>query len=159
MRDSLGSPAVCSPHMIIRTSLRLAATFAFQAACGPSLRTNPVSSPCADTSWRSQNLLRTIHDMVTAADSEGHATRAVYQLDSGASLALIRDERICAQAAAAYSTLDADTGHRPRQRRVFVVRINDKYAVDDPYTPARAGEFEVWAIFDRRWRLVAAIVD
>ena len=142
------------------TSSRLAPLVAILlslAACGPSLHTQPNPLACADSSWRSDNLLRALNDVVRGADSSTRATRARYQVDSGARVVLVRDPAICAQGAAAYSRMAGDTGSLARQRRVLVVRIGDKYAVDDPFTPVRAGEFEIWAIFDRKWRFVVGL--
>ena len=132
---------------------------ALLAACAPSFRTQATPLACADTSWRSANLLRVLHAVVSGTDSASRATRALYHVDSAAPVALIRDPVICAQGAAAYSGATADTGALARQRRVLVVSVGDKYVVDDPYTPTRAGEFELWYIFDKRWRYVVGLAS
>ena len=145
--------------MTSRRLAPLAATMACLAGCGPSFHAQPKPLACADSSWRSDNLLRVLNEVVRGADSSTRATRARYQVDSGARVVLIRNPAICAQGAAAYSRMAGDSGSPVRQRRVLVVRVGDKYAVDDSYTPVRAGEFELWAIFDRKWRFVVALTD
>jgi hypothetical protein len=149
-----------SARIVIRRTLpSLAAAAAFHSACVPAVSHPPAPMACADTGWRSDNLLRVLHEIVRGTDSTNRVTRVLYHLDSAASIMLIRDPRQCAQGAAAYSKMVGDTGKLVRRRRVFVIRVGDKYVVDDPYTPAYGGEFELWAIFDRKWQFVVGLAS
>jgi hypothetical protein len=59
---------------------------------------------------------------------------------------LIRLEKTCLRAARLYG--------KPNDppRRVVVVRMGLHYLVYDPYEPLPAGEWNIWRLFDRRWR-------
>jgi hypothetical protein len=61
---------------------------------------------------------------------------------------LVRDEKTCRRAAQLYS----EPNDPPR--RVVVVRMGRHYLVYDPYEPLPAGEWDIWRVFDRRWRPV-----
>ena len=61
---------------------------------------------------------------------------------------LIQHEKTCLRAARLYG----EPNDPPR--RVVVVRMGRHYLVYDPYEPLRAGEWNIWRIFDRRWRPV-----
>ena len=59
---------------------------------------------------------------------------------------LIRLEKTCLRAARLYG----EPNDPPR--RVVVVRMGLHYLVYDPYEPLPAGEWNIWRLFDRRWR-------
>lgn len=61
---------------------------------------------------------------------------------------LIQQEKTCLRAARLYGEPDDPP------RRVVVVRMGRHYLVYDPYEPLPAGEWNIWRIFDRRWRPV-----
>jgi hypothetical protein len=63
-------------------------------------------------------------------------------------VALIQDEKTCRRAAKLYG----EPNDPPR--RVVVVRMGRHYLVYDPYEPLPAGEWNIWRVFDRRWRPV-----
>jgi hypothetical protein len=66
-------------------------------------------------------------------------------------VALVRDEKTCHRAAQLYG----QRGDPPR--RVVVVRMGGLYLVYDPYEPLPAGEWNIYRLFDRRWRQVLDI--
>ena len=95
-------------------------------------------------------------DTVPRGDNE---TRASYELAlmPPDSVRLISDPAICTLAAIAYNNA---TGYREWPlvtRRVHVVEAGDRYIVEDPFTPARLGEFYVWIVFTSDWRLVTRV--
>ena len=59
---------------------------------------------------------------------------------------LVRQEKTCRRAARLYG----DPNDPPR--RVVVVRMGSLYLVYDPYEPLPAGEWNIWRLFNRRWR-------
>jgi hypothetical protein len=59
---------------------------------------------------------------------------------------LVRQEKTCRRAARLYG----EANDPPR--RVVVVRIGPLYLVYDPYEPLPAGEWNIWRLFNRRWR-------
>jgi hypothetical protein len=61
-------------------------------------------------------------------------------------VAVIRNEKTCLRAAQLYGA----PGDPPR--RVVVVRMGPQYLVYDPYEPLPAGEWNIYRLFDRRWR-------
>ena len=63
-------------------------------------------------------------------------------------VSLIRDENTCRRAAKLYG----EPNDPPR--RVVVVRMGKHFLVYDPYEPLPAGEWDLWRIFDRRWKPV-----
>jgi hypothetical protein len=63
-------------------------------------------------------------------------------------VSLIQDEKTCRRAAKLYG----EPNDPPR--RVVVVRMGKHYLVYDPYEPMPAGEWNIWRVFDRRWRPV-----
>jgi hypothetical protein len=63
-------------------------------------------------------------------------------------LVIVRDERVCERAGRAYG------GRGSPPRRVVVVAVGDRFIVSDPYEPLPAGEWDLWILFDRRWRVV-----
>lgn len=74
--------------------------------------------------------------------------RALLNLPRGDSLhvELIKDEKTCARAAQLYGRKDDPP------RRVIVVRMSNIYLVYDPFEPLSTGEFDLYKVFDRRWR-------
>jgi hypothetical protein len=64
---------------------------------------------------------------------------------------LVGDEKTCRRAAALYG--------QPKDppRRIVVIRMGKHYLVYDPYEPLPAGEWNVYRVFDRRWRPVLDI--
>jgi hypothetical protein len=67
-------------------------------------------------------------------------------------VSLVRDEKTCLRAARVYGRA-ADP-----PRKVVVVRVRRLYLVYDPYEPVPAGEWNIWRIFDRRWRLLVNLL-
>jgi hypothetical protein len=63
-------------------------------------------------------------------------------------VSLIQDEKTCRRAAKLYG----EPNDPPR--RVVVVRMGKHYLVYDPYEPLPAGEWNIWRVFDRRWKPV-----
>jgi hypothetical protein len=63
-------------------------------------------------------------------------------------VALIQDEKTCRRAAKLYG----EPNDPPR--RVVVVRMGKHFLVYDPYEPLPAGEWNIWKVFDRRWKPV-----
>jgi hypothetical protein len=59
---------------------------------------------------------------------------------------LVRREKTCRRAARLYG----EPNDPPR--RVVVVRMGSLYLVYDPYEPLPAGEWNIWRLFNRRWR-------
>jgi hypothetical protein len=88
-------------------------------------------------------------------------TRTRYQLPRAEATAVhaVDDPAVCTQAAAAYTRAIHDTTATGRRRRVAVVQVADRYAVDDPWSAAHAGEFRLWAIFDAHWKLIALLAS
>jgi hypothetical protein len=68
-------------------------------------------------------------------------------------VSLVRDQAVCDRAGRAYGQ-----GKGPARRVVVIKLGNAGYVVFDPFEPERAGEFETWMVFDRRWRLLHAWV-
>jgi hypothetical protein len=66
---------------------------------------------------------------------------------------LVRNEKTCTLAGKLYG----DAADPPR--RVVVVRMGPLYMVYDPYEPVAAGEWDIWRIFDRRWRPVFDLMN
>ena len=115
------------------------------------------TSRCAEPE-ASSALVSYVREMVTATDSLSIARRKEDGLPDGAPerVALSLDPAVCLAAANAYNREARDTGARANARRVTVIRAGDRYVVDDPHTPAHAGEFTIWYIFDTRWRKITA---
>ena len=151
--------------------LRLAAVvtgLALIGACSP--RPGDVTAAqfrqdaCAPASPLASNLISYLRQVVSAdssADSELVITRTRYQLPlmPAAEVRLVDDPTVCTRAAAAYTQAVHDTTVAGQRRRVNVVQLGNRYAVGDPFTPARAGEFELWAIFDARWRPIVVLAS
>ena len=68
-------------------------------------------------------------------------------------VALVRNEKTCTLAGKLYG----DAADPPR--RVVVVRMGPLYMVYDPYEPVAAGEWNIWRLFDRRWRPVFDLMN
>jgi hypothetical protein len=79
------------------------------------------------------------------AEPESQKTFRLPAFDSS-QVALVRDEKKCLKAAQLYG----EAGDPPR--RVVVVRMGPLYMVYDPYEPLSAGEWNLYRLFDRRWR-------
>ena len=122
-----------------------------------SVRAQIQPSRCAEPE-ASSALVSYVKVMVTAMDSGSIARRKEDGLPEGAPerVALSLDPTLCLAAAKAYNREARDTGVRASARRVTVIKVGDRYVVDDPRTPAHAGEFTIWYIFDMRWRKITA---
>ena len=116
------------------------------------------TSPCADTT-DGAGLVVYVQLLMTRPDSDYVAQREQYELPlvGAKSISLASDEEVCKAAATAYSREVGDSGDIGRARRVNVIRVGDKYVVQDPYTPHRLGEWSIWFIFDSRWQKIAGI--
>jgi hypothetical protein len=91
-----------------------------------------------------------------ARDYASPAGRRTFRLPAGDTVpapALVRDERVCERAGRAYG------GPESPPRRVAVVAVGGLFVVYDPYEPRAAGEWNVWMVFDRRWRSLAGILN
>jgi hypothetical protein len=90
----------------------------------------------------------TAHEIEYARYLAAPGQRDTFNLPAGDSLRveLIRDEKTCARAARLYGREDDPP------RRVIVIRMDNIYLVYDPFEPLDAGEWNVYKIFDRRWR-------
>jgi hypothetical protein len=89
-------------------------------------------------------------DLVLARAREFAGTKSLKALgissfDSSRVL-LVRREKTCRRAARLYG----EPNDPPR--RVVVVRMGPLYLVYDPYEPLAAGEWNIWRLFNRRWR-------
>ncbi|MFL5403488.1 MAG: hypothetical protein ACJ8BF_11795 [Gemmatimonadales bacterium] len=81
------------------------------------------------------------------AQPEEQKTFRLPRFDS-TQVTLVRDEKTCLRAAKLYG----HPGDPPR--KVVVVRMGPLYLVYDPYEPLPAGEWDIYRLFDRRWRPV-----
>jgi hypothetical protein len=81
------------------------------------------------------------------AEPEAQRTFRLPAFDSS-QVALVQRERTCVLAAKLYGKPDDPP------RRVVVVRMGRLYLVYDPYEPLFAGEWDIYRLFDRRWRPV-----
>jgi hypothetical protein len=79
------------------------------------------------------------------AEPESQKTFRLPAFDSS-QVTLVHDEKTCLRA----GTLYGDPDDPPR--RVIVVRMGSLYLVYDPYEPLPAGEWNIYRLFDRRWR-------
>jgi len=128
-------------------------------ARGPALLGQSGPRSCATPDWQSENLITILRQVVSDTGPAADTTRSTYHLEFAAHVVLVQDSHTCSRGAAAYSRATGDTSAGSRQRRVFVIRVGDRYVVDDPYTPAHAGEFALWCIVDRRWNPLVCLTD
>ena len=141
----------------------------FAAGCGRTAASQRGVQPtqgnaCAPVDEVGRSLLTYIRTLVVATDTlpdERNATRIAYELPrlDPDSVTLVTDPAICSIAAAAYTSAVNEDHESANQRRVHVVRVGSRYVVEDPYTPARVGEWHVWAVFTDRWRLVTRVLS
>jgi len=99
-------------------------------------------SACVTDSLQTTRMLETANRY---AKPESQKTFRLPAFDSS-QVALVRDEKTCLRAAPLYG----EPGDPPR--RVVVVRMGPLYMVYDPYEPLSAGEWNIYRLFDRRWR-------
>ena len=155
----------------ISTRLVLASLCIWALGCRsgpePKFGAHPVRADACAPVDSGRHLLEYVRTLVAATDTlpRGHdATRRQYELPrvDPATVVLVTDPETCSRAADAYT--HATQAHPPweypeRTRRMHVVRAGDRYVVEDPFTPARAGEFEVWAVFTKDWKLVTRVLS
>jgi hypothetical protein len=79
------------------------------------------------------------------AEPESQKTFRLPAFDSS-QVTLIHNEKTCLRAGKLYGAPDDPP------RRVIVVRMGSLYLVYDPYEPLPAGEWNIYRLFDRRWR-------
>jgi hypothetical protein len=116
----------------------------------------PAGRLCYPTSEAESNLLDYALRMAGhAPGSDGGPPPGVATFDSAA-VALVRDERTCARAAAAYAGVARDArGAAPVP--VEVVRAGRVYLVDRPRAPIRAGEFTIIGMLDLDFRWIGGL--
>jgi hypothetical protein len=85
------------------------------------------------------------------ADLEAHG-RLHLPKRSTVLIRVVDDERVCERAARAYA------GARSPPRRMIVADGGGFFVVSDPYEPLWAGEWHLWQVYDRRWRLMDNIL-
>jgi hypothetical protein len=79
------------------------------------------------------------------AEPESQKTFRLPAFDSS-QVTLVQDEKTCLRAGKLYGEPDDPP------RRVIVVRMGPLYLVYDPYEPLPAGEWNIYRLFDHRWR-------
>ncbi len=79
------------------------------------------------------------------AQPESQKTFRLPPFDSS-QVTLVHDEKACLRAGKLYGEPDDPP------RRVIVLRMGPLYLVYDPYEPLPAGEWNLYRLFDRRWR-------
>ena len=104
---------------------------------------------CVTDSEESESALDRARHFTTPASRRG------FRLPPGdsAGATVVRDERLCERAGRAYG------GPGSPPRRVVVVAVGGLYVVYDPYEPETAGEWDIWKVFDRRWRVLVNIAS
>lgn len=111
--------------------------------CRPHRFRRRGESACVTDSAHVESALRHARSIMSPA-------RGQWSRPGGAAapLAVVSDERVCERAGRAYG------GRGSPPRRVVVVVVGDQFIVSDPYEPLPAGEWDLWILFDRRWRVV-----
>ena len=118
--------------------------------CRPRGFRRPGESACATDAQEAERALGNARHY---ASPEGRRT---FRLPAGDTLpapVVVRDERVCERAGQAYG------GPGSPPRRVVVVAVGGLFVVYDPYEPRAAGEWNVWLLFDRRWRPLGGIAS
>lgn len=121
------------PHSLLALALTAAATTTLRAQ----------SSTCRAADDESARLISAAKLMVTSTDSRWIQARNAYQLSvvPDTAIALVTDDSVCAQAGSAYNSALAD-GLR-HERSLYVVRVGDRYVVEDPSTDASGAEYRL----------------
>jgi hypothetical protein len=110
---------------------------------------------CLPVDDDARNLLAHAIELVTDRTARGDTNRAMYNLIRHPQSEVQHEtgKTTCAQAAKRFHE-EAD----PKSatiKPVHVVRAGDRYIVTNPQV--RGGEFNVFLVFDRKWRLRAAV--
>jgi hypothetical protein len=110
--------------------------------CRPRGFRQPRESACVTDTAETSALL----DLALRyAQREEQKTFRLVPFDSS-QVVVIRNEKTCLRAATLYGA------QNDPPRRVVVVRMGPQYLVYDPYEPVPAGEWNIYRLFDRRWR-------
>lgn len=156
-------------HHVLRSALVLAvcAVLPVTGAAGqPRL-----ARACRAADWYARALRANVAIIMTAdslmappADTEFASRRARlgYPRARTTDVVLVRDERVCRAAAAAYARALAGPPRpaRPPSGQVYVVRVADTYTVLDPgYCYSDRWCTPVRVVFDRRWRRLGSYAD
>jgi len=156
--------------MIAPQAFWLACIGAFATGCRQA-GTGPLVSPairpdaCAAIGSAAPALLSYVRQLVAAVDTlprGDNATRVSYGLPrlDPAAVTLATDPTTCTKAAEAYTRVTNELSDVPAvQRRMHVVRAGNRFVVEDAATPARFGEFSIWAVFTSDWRLVTKVLS
>ena len=114
------------------------------------------STGCARDSLGSAVLIRNLQTIVTGTTYPYTEIRDSLQIPAVApeQVTLVTDPTLCAKVAAIYDRILVARGDDPNPRReVIVVRVGDRYAVQDPLETA--GEFRVTIMLDSAHRYLS----
>lgn len=116
-------------------------------------------SVCRSFDEGAEDLVEWVQMLVTDMTEEGIEDRERYRIPAvdASSVSYVTDETICRRAAIKYQH-ELDERGRP-SRQVYVVQVATerkelRYIVIDP--TYRAGEFQLWMVFDWRFKRLAA---
>jgi len=124
------------------------------AATRPGLAQTYTCLP--DTAERVVVLRDYVVRLVTEADTALVATRIRYQLPKVAAskVTVVTSASICANAGNAYHAAVTSPGTAAISRTLVVLKVGStRYVVTDP--SQTAGEFQMYAVFDSKWKWLA----
>lgn len=121
-----------------------------------SVKVSKSQSYCWPADRNAQALWGWMRDIATRTDSVYIATRDSLDIPftTESKVSIVTSERTCQDAAEAFSAVMGVAP--PGGRRVYVIKVNNVYFVQDP--SERMGEFTVAMVFTSKWVFVKRIV-